>query len=61
MALAGNPSTDYAAATVVTHLSDVGTARYEMGYASAIATVLFLTMIGMNALIKRVLHKYTNI
>ncbi len=61
VALAGNPSTDYAAATVVTHLSDVGTARYEMGYASAIATVLFLTMIGMNALIKRVLRKYTNI
>ena len=39
VALAGNPSTDNAAATIVTHLSDVGTMRYEMGYASAIATV----------------------
>ncbi len=61
VALAGNPSTDYAAATIVTHLSDVGTARYEMGYASAIATVLFLTMIVTNAVIKHFLKKYTNI
>ena len=61
VALAGNPSTDYAASTIVTHLSDVGTARYEMGYASAIATVLFLTMILVNAVIKHFLKKYTNI
>ena len=61
VALAGNPSTDYAAATIVTHLSDVGTTRYEMGYASAIATVLFLAMIATNAVIKHFLKKYTNI
>ena len=61
VALAGNPSTDYAAATIVTHLGDVGTARYEMGYASAIATVLFLAMIVTNAVIKHFLKKYTNI
>ena len=58
--LAGNPSTDYAAATVVTHLSDMGTARYEMGYACAIATVLFLTMVLVNAAIRRLLMRYTN-
>ncbi len=44
-ALCGYPSTDYAARTVVTHLFDYGFSRFEMGYASAIATVLFLVMI----------------
>ena len=44
--LAGNPSVNYAGATVVTHLLDYGSTRFEMGYASAIATVLFLLMIG---------------
>lgn len=61
VALAGNPSTDYAAATIVTHLSDMGTARYEMGYASAIATLLFITMVSINFGIKRLLKRYTNI
>ena len=45
MALCGYPSTDYAARTVVTHLFDYGFSRFEMGYASAIATMLFLVMI----------------
>lgn len=44
-ALCGYPSTDYAARTVVTHLFDYGFSRFEMGYASAIATLLFLVMI----------------
>lgn len=44
MSLAGFPSTNYAAETVVTHIVDYGTIRYEMGYASAVATVLFLLM-----------------
>ncbi|HCM12913.1 MAG TPA: ABC transporter permease, partial [Lachnospiraceae bacterium] len=45
--LAGNPSVNYAGATIVTHLMDYGSGiRYEMGYASAIATILFLLMIG---------------
>lgn len=43
--LCGYPSTDYAARTVVTHLFDYGYSRFEMGYASAIATMLFLVMI----------------
>lgn len=59
--LAGNPSTDYAGATIVTHLLDVGTARYEMGYASAIATLLFVAMISMNAGIKKILNRFTNL
>jgi len=46
--LAGFPSTDYAVHTVVNHLADYGSIRFEMGYASAIATVLFLSMIYAN-------------
>lgn len=57
IALAGMPSTDYAAHTVVNHLIDFGGIRFEMGYASAIATLLFLTMIGTNKLVQSLLRK----
>ena len=56
-ALAGYPSTDYAARTIVTHLFDYGFSRFEMGYASAIATVLFLVMILCNKVIQSMLRK----
>ena len=56
-ALAGYPSTDYAARTIVTHLFDYGFSRFEMGYASAIATVLFLMMILCNKFIQNALRK----
>lgn len=55
--LAGNPSTNYAGATIVTHLLDTGSIRYEMGYASAIAVILFLLMVGTNKLAQKVLRK----
>lgn len=55
--LAGFPSTDYAAHTVVSHLVDYGTIRFEMGYASAIATLLFIVMLGTNILIQKLLRK----
>ena len=55
--LAGYPSTDYSARTIVTHLFDYGFTRFEMGYASAIATVLFLTMILCNKVIQSLLNK----
>jgi multiple sugar transport system permease protein len=57
VALAGFPSTDYAVHTVVNHLIDYGAIRFEMGYASAIATLLFLTMILCNALIQKMLRR----
>ena len=57
IALAGFPSTDYAAHTVVTHLIDYGNIRFEMGYAASIATVLFLTMIGVQRLVQRLLRR----
>jgi multiple sugar transport system permease protein len=57
VALAGFPSTDYAVHTAVNHLVDYGSVRFEMGYASAIATLLFLAMIVCNALIQRMLRR----
>ena len=57
--LAGNPSTDYAAATIVTHILDHGTLRFEMGYACSIATVLFVAMVLLISFIKKILMKYT--
>ena len=55
--LAGNPSVNYAGATVVTHLLDYGSTRFDMGYASAIATVLFLLMVGTNKLVQKLLRR----
>lgn len=57
MAIAGYPSTDYCARTIVTHLFDYGFSRFEMGYASAIATVLFLAMILCNKAIQALLNR----
>ena len=57
MMLAGYPSVDYCARTIVTHLFDYGFTRFEFGYASAIATVLFLTMILCNKLIQALINR----
>ena len=56
-ALCGFPSVDYAAHTIMHHLDDYGGARYEIGYASAIAVVLFIIMYGANVVIKKALSK----
>ena len=56
-ALCGFPSVDYAAHTIMHHLNDYGGSRYEIGYASAIAVVLFVIMFGCNILIKKALSK----
>ncbi len=56
-ALAGFPSVGYAAHTVVSHLVDYGSIRFEMGYASAIATMLFMVMILCNKLVQKLLRK----
>lgn len=60
IALAGFPSVEYAGHTILTHLQDYGTTRYEMGYASAIATLLFMTMIFCNIIIQKVLRRVGN-
>ena len=56
-ALAGFPSVDYCAWTIQHHLEDYGGQRFEVGYASAIATVLFAMMFGCNIVIKKLLAK----
>lgn len=53
----GYPSTNYALHTLVHHLQDYGNIRFEMGYACAIAVILFLLMIGANQLVQKVLRK----
>lgn len=53
--LCGFPSTDYAAHTIVTHLQDYGSVRFEMGYACAISTILFVIMVSLNKAIQKML------
>ena len=56
-ALCGFPSVNYSCHTIMHHLNDYGGMRYETGYASAIAVVLFAIMIGANAAVKKILSK----
>lgn len=56
-ALCGFPSSNYAAHTIMNHLTDYGSIRYEMGYACAIATILFLVMIITNSIVQKILSK----
>lgn len=52
----GFPSTNYTLHTLVHHMQDYGNIRYEMGYACAIAVILFIIMVGANGLIQRLLR-----
>ena len=56
-ALCGFPSVEYSAHTIMHHLEDYGNIRYEIGYSSAIAVVLFAIMIGANGLVKKIISK----
>lgn len=55
--LAGYPSVNYAVDTIVSYLADVGTVKYEMGYAAALSVVLFSIMAITRWLIGKVLNK----
>ncbi|NLN50421.1 MAG: sugar ABC transporter permease [Acholeplasmataceae bacterium] len=55
--LVGFPSVQYAGHTIVTHLMDFGSNQFDLGYASAIATLLFLLMVGTNLLVRKVLRR----
>ena len=59
-ALCGSPSTDYGAHTIINHLTDYGTTRFDMGYACAIATVLFVMMFVTNRVIQKAISKIGN-
>ncbi len=57
VALNGFPSTNYATHTIINHLNDYGIIRLDMGYACAIAVILFFLMLSINKIVQRVLGK----
>lgn len=57
IALAGYPSTDNVATTIVNLMADVGYQRFELGYASAMATVLFVIMIVARQLVNKLIDR----
>ncbi len=54
-ALAGYPSTDNSVDTIVSMIGDIGTVRYEMGYAAALSVFLFAVMAITRVLIGKVM------
>jgi len=57
-ALAGPmPTVNYAGDTIITHLEDIAWLRFEMGYASAIAVILFCLTVGANKGVQRLLRR----
>jgi len=56
-ALTGFPSTNYATHSIIDHLNDYGTTKLQLGYASAIAVILFVLMIVCNKLVQKFLRK----
>ena len=55
--LCGKPSTQYKAWTIMNHLQDYGSVRFEFGYSCAIATVLFLLIVCAQAIVQRLIRK----
>ena len=55
VAVAGLPSANYAAHTIVAHLYDYAFIRFEMGYASAVSMVLFVITFILNRVVMKVL------
>jgi multiple sugar transport system permease protein len=55
-ALAGYPSVNNSVDTLVQYIGDVGTTRYEMGYAAALSVVLFAIIITFRYLIGGLLN-----
>ncbi|MBE6780658.1 MAG: sugar ABC transporter permease [Clostridia bacterium] len=55
--LAGYPTVGYAADTIVSYLNDVGTVKYEMGYASALSVILFLLMVTTRWVTNKLINK----
>lgn len=59
-ALTGNPSTDYSTHTILLHMQDYANTRFELGYASAVAVVLFVIMLLSWLLIQKVLKQFND-
>ena len=56
-AIFGFPTNGYALHTIMHHLDDYGTVRFEMGYACAIATILFVISFAANKVFQFVLGR----
>ena len=57
-AITGFPSSNYSTHTLLLHMLDYGTIRFEMGYASSIAVVLFTIMLLSWIVIKKLLSHF---
>ncbi len=57
-ALAGYPTVNHSVDTIVTYLTDVGTLRYEFGYAAAISVLLFAMMAFFRVVIGNLLNLF---
>ena len=53
--LAGYPSKSNAVDTIVSLMQDMATVRYELGYASAIAVILFIMMVTTRLIVGKIL------
>ncbi len=51
----GFNSVQYSTLTIINHMTDYGTVRYEMGYASAISVILFIMVYASKKLIFKIL------
>ena len=58
--LCGFPSTRYSAHTILLHMQDYGSLRYEMGYACAIAVVLFVIMFVFKKAVSLVMRRISS-
>ena len=54
--LVGYPSVNNSVDTLVQYIGDVGTTRYEMGYAAALSVLLFIIIIIFRYLISGLLN-----
>jgi multiple sugar transport system permease protein len=60
--LLGFPSVEYSGHTIVTHLLDygAGSIRLELGYACAVAMILFVIMMVSNLLVQSIIRRVGN-
>ena len=56
VSIAGLPSPNYAGHTIVAHLYDYAFIRFQMGYASSVAVILFLITFVLGKVVMRVLR-----
>ena len=54
VSIAGMPSPNYAGHTIVAHLYDYAFIRFQMGYASSIAIVLFLLTFSLGRIVMKI-------